>query len=260
MSTTPGSATQGLQPLATLTKDWPPNLQTNELKIVQFAYNPEKITFGHSHQTTMTSGASAEDQIKALGFVEIGVSKIVFTGRDLKKVCDTLIIWSYPVTQTGDPLAGSDIGGGNQQQAKKKTPSYPVNLTFTWGNQQFSWGVQQNFPVYLRKVDVTYTRFAPDGTPIRAEVNLGLYQDRAKALRPTNPTSGGPSGRRTRMLDSSDRLPALAAANYGRPGAWRQIARANGVDDPLRMKPGTMLFLPEQDELAAGTIVPGADR
>lgn len=39
-------------------------------------------------------------------------------------------------------------------------------------------------------------------------------------------------------------------AAYGRPGAWRNVARANRITDPLRVRPGTEIFLPNLDELA----------
>jgi hypothetical protein len=35
------------------------------------------------------------------------------------------------------------------------------------------------------------------------------------------------------------------AANYlGDPGKWRQIARANNINDPLNILPGTQISIP----------------
>jgi nucleoid-associated protein YgaU len=235
---------------AALEKVWPTTYQQDEQPKVTFAIRPERITVGHSFKTEGITGLSVDDQIKNLGYIEIGISKMVLAGPGIKKYCDTLLIWSYPADSSGSPL----IGARGKEAALSNT--LPVKLKFTWG-------AELNFPVCLRKVDITYVRFAPSGEPIRAEISLSLYQNRVKNLPGTNPTSGGPAGRRTRVLDSSDRLPALAAANYGRPAAWRQIAQANGVDDPLRMKPGTAVFLPEPDEMASGAdgaVLRGAGR
>jgi nucleoid-associated protein YgaU len=45
-------------------------------------------------------------------------------------------------------------------------------------------------------------------------------------------------------------LAGLATDTYGRPTAWRDIADANGIDDPFRVRPGRSVMLPPPDELA----------
>ena len=39
-------------------------------------------------------------------------------------------------------------------------------------------------------------------------------------------------------------LATIAAQEYGNPRAWRVIAQANGIDDPLGLVPGMRLLLP----------------
>jgi nucleoid-associated protein YgaU len=39
-------------------------------------------------------------------------------------------------------------------------------------------------------------------------------------------------------------LQGLAAALLGDPALWRDIADANGIDDPLNVAPGTRLVIP----------------
>ncbi len=144
------------------------------------------------------------------------------------------------------PVSGSPPAVGAGGKPAKPLRSQPVGLLFVWG-------IGLSYPVSLRTVAVTYVRFASEtGTPIRAEVRLGLYKPMTTELPGTNPTSGGLACCSSRVLDSSECLPSLAAASYGRPGAWRVIAQANGIDDPLRVRPGTLLYLPGRGELAAG--------
>jgi nucleoid-associated protein YgaU len=38
----------------------------------------------------------------------------------------------------------------------------------------------------------------------------------------------------------------LAYEFLGDPGAWRQIAEQNNIDDPRRIPPGTTLLIPSQ--------------
>jgi nucleoid-associated protein YgaU len=68
---------------------------------------------------------------------------------------------------------------------------------------------------------------------------------------PTNPTSGGLPGRKRHIVGHGESLPLIAAQTYGHPGLWRAVAHANGIDDPFRMTPGRVLFLPSVSELSA---------
>jgi nucleoid-associated protein YgaU len=43
---------------------------------------------------------------------------------------------------------------------------------------------------------------------------------------------------------SGDTLTGLAATFLGDAGRWRDIARANNLDDPLDLSPGTPLLIP----------------
>jgi nucleoid-associated protein YgaU len=99
---------------------------------------------------------------------------------------------------------------------------------------------------------VTYERFTPDGKPIAAKATLRFN---ACSLPPTrtNPTSGGLPGRRAHTLVAGENLQHVAVANYGRPGAWRALAAANGVENPLAVRPGTAIYIPALAELEEGS-------
>lgn len=109
------------------------------------------------------------------------------------------------------------------------------------------WGGTTYFPGFLSKVDATYTLFSPEGTPLRASVNLAMDEVPAD-LKPQNPTSGGVPDRRTLVLRAGDSLASLARQEYGDPNLWRALAEANGVDDPMRVAPGTPLVVPPLGE------------
>jgi phage tail-like protein len=66
-----------------------------------------------------------------------------------------------------------------------------------------------------------------------------------------NPTSGGPAGRASHVLGAAETLHAVARRMYGSAQRWRDIAAANGIDDPFRVRPGTTLYLPSQAEVEA---------
>ena len=112
-------------------------------------------------------------------------------------------------------------------------------------------------PSVCRKVNlidatIKYERFTSDGTPIRAEVTIKLN---ARFLPPvrTNPSSGGIPGRSSHTLVTGENLQHIAMANYGRPGAWRALAAANGIENPLAVRPGMVIYVPAAGELADGS-------
>ena len=89
-----------------------------------------------------------------------------------------------------------------------------------------------------------------DGTPVRAEVTVRLQQQPSLlGLLATNPTSAGLPGRKAHTVTAGDSLARIATDQYGSPGHWRQIAAANDIDDPLRIRPGDRVYLPNPEEL-----------
>lgn len=123
------------------------------------------------------------------------------------------------------------------QSISAKQPSTP------W--VQFQWGSFKtvNFTAYVESVQATYTMFNPSGTPMRATCDLTITQI-PLLTKGQNPTSGALEASRTHRLMAGDTLPLLAWREYGDPTAWRAIAEANGIDDPLRLDVGTEVLIP----------------
>ena len=48
-------------------------------------------------------------------------------------------------------------------------------------------------------------------------------------------------------MQTSSSLPSISYASYGDPTRWRAIAEANGIDDPLALRRGRMLAVPQVD-------------
>jgi nucleoid-associated protein YgaU len=107
----------------------------------------------------------------------------------------------------------------------------------------------KTFKGVLKSVNAKYKMFNSDGTPVRAMVTIGLEEFPIDPKK-TNPTSGSPAARRTHDVIAGDSLHSIAFAEYDDPALWRGLARFNGIDDPLRLNPGTRLLLPTADEAA----------
>jgi nucleoid-associated protein YgaU len=116
-------------------------------------------------------------------------------------------------------------------------PSTPW-VFFQWGS--FS---TASFIAYVQSVQATYTMFNPSGTPIRATCDLTITQI-PLLTQGQNPTSGALDAQRTHRVMAGDTLQSLAWREYGDATAWRTIAQANGIDDPMRLPIGTELLIP----------------
>ncbi|WP_407696579.1 CIS tube protein [Streptantibioticus cattleyicolor] len=126
----------------------------------------------------------------------------------------------------------------------RKAPASPW-VRFDWGTAKTT-----SFDGVLTGLSVRYTLFDVDGKPLRAICSLTI--DEASVDPPgQNPTSGSPEARRTHQVVAGDSLPLLAWREYGDATAWRTIAEANDIDDPMVLVPGTELIVP-------GTHQPGA--
>lgn len=109
----------------------------------------------------------------------------------------------------------------------------------------FQWGSfsTASFIAYVQAVQATYTLFNPSGTPIRATCDLTITQI-PLLTQGQNPTSGALEASRSHRIVAGDTLASLAWREYGDATAWRAIARANGIDDPMRLVIGTELLIP----------------
>lgn len=139
-----------------------------------------------------------------------------------------------------------------EESAGKPTASPPLVV--------LHWGSISSFPAFVTSVTAKYTLFGSDGTPIRALCSVSLEEMPGEPFR-QNPTSGSHEVRRVHRTIAGDTLASVAYAEYGDPTAWRALAAFNRIDDPLRVKTGTVLLLPSSTELAAAAAPePGAAR
>jgi hypothetical protein len=116
---------------------------------------------------------------------------------------------------------------------------------------EFGWGSVLTFKAVCDSLNIQYTLFKPDGTPIRALAKLGLTQVKEATAKPSgggtkrqNPTTTGIAGLRSYTVRDGDSLQSIAYASYGDATKWRVIADANGIDDPIVLRRGSQLAIP----------------
>ncbi len=110
---------------------------------------------------------------------------------------------------------------------------------------EFRWGTMWSFKAVVASIAQKFTMFLPDGTPVRATLDVTFKQVEDEGLYPKqNPTSGGVPGHRTYTIKEGDTLDWIAAQEYGQASHWRYIAEVNGIDNPAKLRPGTVISLP----------------
>jgi Contractile injection system tube protein len=169
----------------------------------------------------------------------VGTGPEVLTAKLLFDSFDTLGGRGGPVQDAVSQLL--DWACVPAQTYDSATPQ-PPTVTFMWGT-----GI--SFTGFLTQVTAEYTMFSPDGSPLRATVDISL-QATPDVPEGTNPTSGGVSGRRSAVVGDCDSLATVAYGEYGDPGLWRAIAVANRIEDPARVPAGTMLLVPPRTQAA----------
>ncbi len=203
------------------------NLDTNEK--VEFQFNPTE--YGFEKQI----GYKEDDKGGA------NVPKSTFTGGKpitltLKLFFDTLDSGEDVRKKYMNKLWNLALVTPGKKDSKTRKGRPPV-VEFQWG------GV--TFKAVVTQISTNFTMFDPDGIPVRGTCDLQLKQVEDPGSYPfQNPTSGGVAGHRTYVLEQGERLDIIAAREYGEAQHWRHIAHANTLDDPLRLRPGTVLRLP----------------
>jgi len=120
----------------------------------------------------------------------------------------------------------------------------PKLVQFKWGNKQLD-----DFKGVITSLNVNYTVFAKDGTPLQAKVDLTI-EGADELEKGTNPTSHSTDMRRVHTVVEGETIQSVAFAELGDPNYWRAIADANGIDDPLRVRPGAALLIPSAADAA----------
>lgn len=123
------------------------------------------------------------------------------------------------------------------------THHLPV-VVFNWGQFTATADSVPKFKWYVTKCAVDYTLFLPDATPVRAKVDLSLEQVRPKSEEMKENPKESPDHAKLYTVKKGDTLQGIAMAEYEDPREWRRIAKTNGIDDPLDLRPGTKLLVP----------------
>ena len=89
-----------------------------------------------------------------------------------------------------------------------------------------------------------FTFFSPEGVPLRATLSLVLREYKTLDQQIDQLNLNSPDRSHSHVTALGDTLASVARRYYRRPGEWRAIATANGLEDPRRLDPGRFLTVP----------------
>lgn len=196
-------------------------------------YNPQELTLTKGTQVAEIAVPGLDSPLLQFvrGQAETMTVELLFDSTE-----DGTGIGATPVTEKTD-----DFYAFVKQD--KDTHAPPV-LLFTWGGTAFPGRQRNGFRCVVTSIRQQYTMFAPDGTPLRAKLTVELkeYRPLVEQLRELGLLSADHT--KSTTVRAGDTITSIAYAQYGDARAWRQIAEANGIDDPLRIPTGTILRVP----------------
>lgn len=227
---------------------------------VTVQFNPQSLKLSYSNQKA--------------GGNQPGGGAIQFVGKGTTKLSVELL---FDVTVTeGEEGGADDVREVVEQVVRFIKPGkkegdnkyYPPGLRFIWGSFLFE-GV-------VDSINETLEFFSSDGRPLRATVSLAMSQQEikpelanpdfqrgaAQAAR-TNPgggagggSNGGGGGQRPpgtqpqEPARSGDSVQSMAA-RQGRPDNWQSVARANNIENPRNLSPGTLVDMSALSQVKA---------
>ena len=197
-------------------------------------FNPETITVGRRNNW---AGNPMPGR---------GVPKLRYTGADsgwmrLELVFDTTGDGTAVTKYTGKILGLMDVDKNVPGTNETTNNARPPTVVFHWGDLH-------SFTCVVSDLGLTFTYFSSSGTPLRANMQLMLRQyEPSQAFGPQNPTSGTPRPHRVHRVQPGETLDRISARYYGDSTRWRSLAVANGIEDPLTIRPGSLLSIPRME-------------
>jgi hypothetical protein len=108
----------------------------------------------------------------------------------------------------------------------------PPSCKFVWGKTIFCGDITN--------MNVSFTMFTSEGMPVRATVSLTFNEKKDDKV-----PLESPDRTKRRVVTQDMPLYMVAYEAYDDCGQWRHIAEANGIKNPRRVEPGTVLKVPK---------------
>jgi nucleoid-associated protein YgaU len=204
---------------------------------IEVQFNPEtiKVRYENAFQASQATPSSSAQARFSQGRSRLVSITLVFDGIDLGAygLTQLLAAKTLTVTQRVDLF----LRLCQQVNSESHEPSY---LRLIWHKGVFG----PNFDCRLKSVDINYTTFDADGSPLHAELAVQFIEDLAPKKKSALDNFRSPDLTHRRMVKAGDTLPLLCRDIYGTAEHYLRVAEANGLDDFRLLTPGQELLFP----------------
>jgi hypothetical protein len=198
-------------------------------------FNPETLSMRHEsvfqgRQGIATSSAQARFAHSRSKQLDVA---LVFDGTNVGYLGAELLLPVPTVAERVKKLLEICF----QVNSATHEPSY---LRLTWDKGVLGPG----FDCRLQSVDVKYTAFDRDGSPLHAELAAVFVEDLDPAKKAAQDRLSSPDLTHRRVVIAGDTLPLLCLQIYGSSAHYLRVAEVNALDDFRVLEPGRELFFP----------------
>jgi contractile injection system tube protein/LysM domain-containing protein len=166
-----------------------------------------------------------------------------FVNGNMQTLEMELFLDSYEEHRVADRVqnqAGEDVRRLTRQvtdlmNIQPSTHAPPV-LLFIWASLSFT--------CVLARAVQQFTMFRPDGTPVRAKLQVTFNEFRNVDFEAKEIKRETADFSKVHLVSQGDTLSTIAAAEYRNPKLWRPIALRNRIDDPRSLPVGARLIIP----------------
>jgi hypothetical protein len=201
-------------------------------KPIPVMFNPEEYTVNQdvNYAQTAVPGLSAP----ILQFVHGNMQTL-----EMELFLDTYEAHQFngrTLNQAGDDVRklATEIIGLMDIDATTHAP--PV-LLFTWASLSFT--------CVLARAAQRFIMFLPDGTPVRARLQVTFNEYRNTDLEAKEIKRQTSNFSKFHVVCDGETLSSIAGKTIGDPTLWRPIAIRNGIDDARALRPGMTLVIPQ---------------
>lgn len=117
------------------------------------------------------------------------------------------------------------------------TTHAPPVLLFTWGSLSFT--------CVLARASQRFVMFLPNGTPVRARINVTFNEFRNPEMEAKEIKRETADYSKFHQVGEGETVSSIAWVAYENPLLWRPIAIANGLDDPQALPVGARVLIPQ---------------
>ena len=200
---------------------------TNTGERVQVQFNPEEYTLSKEINYAQTAVPGLSSPI--LQFVHGNLQTL-----EMELFLDTLE--THPGSGASDDVRGLVKKVTGLMRIDPATHAPPI-LLFTWGSLSFT--------CVLARASQRFIMFLPDGTPVRARLQVTFNEFRNVDLEAKEIKRETSNYTKLYVVTQGETLSAIANNTFGNPALWRPIAIVNGIADVRQLAAGTRLVVPQ---------------